>query len=181
MCIRDSIDAEAIVRARAGVYPGSISADVSPDRLARFFVQDGDTYRVAKTVRDCLVFARQDVTKDPPVSRVDLISCRNLLIYMNADLQQRLMPVFHYAINPDGYLFLGSSETVSGAADLFAPVDKKWKLFQRRGTVTPQRMLSTTMPPRAAAGAGRRPALHAVPPRMRVRELAERVLLEKHA
>ena len=177
------IDAEAIVRARAGVYPVSISADVSPDRLARFFVQDGDTYRVAKTVRDCLVFARQDVTKDPPVSRVDLISCRNLLIYMNADLQQRLMPVFHYAINPDGYLFLGSSETVGDAADLFAPVDKKWKLFQRRGTVTPRQPLPTSTTPLrgGGAGGGRRPAPPEAPLRVRVRDLAERTLLEKHA
>src|SRR5665648_237022 len=177
------IDAEAIERARAGVYPGSISADVSPERLARFFVQDGDTYRVAKSMRDCLVFATQDVAKDPPFSRVDLISCRNLLIYMDRVLQQKLMPLFHYAINPDGYLFLGPSETVGGAADLFAPVDKKWKLFQRRGTVTPRQQLPTsTMPPRGAAtGAGRRPALHQLPLRARLRDLAERVLLDKHA
>jgi two-component system, chemotaxis family, CheB/CheR fusion protein len=177
------IDAEAIERARAGVYPDSISADVSPERLARFFAQDGDTYRVVKTLRNCLMFAKQDITKDPPVSRVDLISCRNLLIYMDGDLQQRLMPMFHYAINPDGYLFLGSSETVSDAADLFAPVDKKWKLFQRRGTITPRQPLPTsTMPLRGpAAGAGRRPAPPEAPLRVRVRDLAERTLLEKHA
>jgi len=175
------IDAEAIERARVGVYPSSISADVSPERLARFFVQDGDTYRVAKTVRDCLVFAKQDVTKDPPFSRVDLISCRNLLIYMDGDLQQKLMPLFHYALNPDGYLFLGSSETVGDAADLFAPVDKKWKLFQRRGTVTPRQLLTTAMPLRAVAGDGRRPPLQEVPLRVRVRDLAERTLLDKHA
>jgi len=177
------IDAEAIERARAGVYPDSISADVSPERLARFFVQDGDTFRVAKSVRDCLVFAKQDVTKDPPFSRVDLISCRNLLIYMDGVLQQKLMPLFHYAINPDGYLLLGSSETVGDAADLFAPVDKKWKLFKRRGTVTPQqRLLTSTMPlPGAAVGPGRRPALPEVSMRVRVRDLAERTLLEKHA
>lgn len=118
------IDAEAIERARAGVYPDSISADVSLDRLARFFVQDGDTYRVVKTVRDCLVFAKQDVTKDPPVSRVDLISCRNLLIYMDGDLQQRLMPMFRYAINPDGYLFLGSSETLGDEAEAVAACER---------------------------------------------------------
>jgi two-component system CheB/CheR fusion protein len=81
--------------ARAGVYPDSISADVSPERLVRFFVQDADSYRVIKTVRDCLVFAKQDVTKEPPFSRVDLISCRNLLIYMDGALQEKLMPLFH--------------------------------------------------------------------------------------
>ncbi len=183
------IDAEAIERARDGVYPDSISADVSPERLARFFVQDGDTYRVAKTVRDHLVFAKQDVTKDPPFSRVDLISCRNLLIYMDGDLQQKLMPLFHYALNPDGYLFLGTSETVGEAADLFAPVDKKWKLYQRRGTVTPRQRLATTMPlrerrrgprpapdaprgapARARARAGREDAARQARPRLRGRQ-----------
>ena len=175
------IDAEAIERARAGVYPGSIGADVSPERLARFFVQDGDTYRVAKSVRDCLVFAKQDVTKDPPFSRVDLISCRNLLIYMDGDLQQRLMPLFHYALNADGYLFLGSSETVGDAGDLFAPVDKKWKLFKRRGAVTPRDRLLTSTMPLPGAVAGRRDALGEQPVRLRVRDLAERALLERHA
>ena len=175
------IDAEAVERARAGVYPDSISADVSPERLERFFVRDGGTYRVAKTVRDCLVFAKQDVIKDPPFTRVDLISCRNLLIYLDGELQRKLMPLFDYALNSDGYLFLGSSETVGEAADLFAPVDKKWKLYQRRGTVTPRQLLTTAMPPRGATGDDRRPELRAVPLRLRVRDLAERTLLDKHA
>ncbi len=175
------IDAEAIERARAGVYPGSIGADVSPERLARFFVQDGDTYRVAKSVRDCLVFAMQDVTRDPPFSRVDLISCRNLLIYMDGDLQQRLMPLFHYALNTDCYLFLGSSETVGDAADLFDPVDKKWKLFKRRGTATPRERLLASSPHLPGAVAGRRGALVEQPLRLRVRDLAEKALLERHA
>ena len=177
------IDAEAIERARAGLYPSSISADVSPERLERFFVRDGDSYRVAKSVRDCLVFAKQDVTKDPPFSRVDLISCRNLLIYMDGVLQQKLMPIFHYATNHDGYLFLGSSETVGDAADLYAPINKKWKLFQRRGTVTPrQQLLNSKMPIQSTAvGAGRRPASPQQPLRLRVRDLAERALLDKHA
>ncbi len=175
------IDAEAIERARAGVYPASIMADVSPERLARFFVQDGDTYRVTKSVRDCLVFAKQDVTKDPPFSRVDLISCRNLLIYMDGVLQQRLMPLFHYAINPGGYLFLGSSETIGDAADLFAAIDKKWKLFKRRSTVTPRQLLTSTMPLPGAAADARSARTPAVPMRVRVRDLAEKVLLDKHA
>jgi two-component system CheB/CheR fusion protein len=174
------IDAEAIERARAGVYPDSISADVSPERLARFFVQDGGTYRVAKRVRDCLVFAKQDVTRDPPFSRVDLISCRNLLIYMDADLQLRLMPLFHYALNPDGYLFLGSSETVGDADDMFAPVDRKWKLFQRRGTITPKQRLLTATMQLPGADIGRRVDRVQPPLRLRVRDLAEKTLLDKH-
>ncbi|MEI7815444.1 MAG: chemotaxis protein CheB, partial [Coriobacteriia bacterium] len=175
------IDIEAIERARAGVYPASIAADVSPERLARFFVQDGANYRVTKAVRDSLVFAKQDVTKDPPFSKVDLISCRNLLIYMDGDLQQRLMPLFHYALNNSGYLFLGSSETVGDAADLFAPIDKKWKLFKRRDSVTPRQALTTAMPPRETPGGTRAHVpLRQVPLRVRVRELAEKTLLDKH-
>jgi two-component system CheB/CheR fusion protein len=176
------IDTEAIERARSAVYPGSISADVSPDRLERFFIQNGDTYRVAKTVRDCLVFAKQDVTRDPPFSRVDLISCRNLLIYMDGELQQRLMPVFHYATNASGYLLLGSSETVGDAADLFAPVDKRWKLFQRRdvGTRRSQKLTAKTSLP-SSPGSDRRSGSPQASLRVRVRDLAERTLLDKHA
>jgi len=175
------IDIEAIERARVATYPDSISADVTPERLERFFVQDGSTYRVAKVVRDCLVFAKQDVTKDPPFSKVDLISCRNLLIYMDVELQQRLMPLFHYALNPDGYLFLGSSETLGEAGDLFAAVDKKWKVFQRRNAVTPQLMALAPAMPLLDGALGRR-AGHAQPPlRLRVRDLAEKALLDKHA
>lgn len=176
------IDIEAIEKARAGVYPASISADVSPERLERFFVRDGDTYRVVKSVRDCLVFAKQDVTRDPPFSRVDLISCRNLLIYMDAVLQQRLMPLFHYALNTDGYLLLGSSETVGAATDLFTPINKEWKLFQRRGWITPRQLLTTAMPSRASAALGNRlRPVEAAPLRVRVRELAEKALLDRHA
>ncbi len=175
------IDIDAIERARSGVYPASIAADVSPERLARFFVQDGATYRVVKSIRDSLVFAKQDVTKDPPFSKVDLISCRNLLIYMDGDLQQKLMSLFHYAINPDGFLFLGSSETVGNAADLFAPLDRKWKLFQRRDSVTPRQIVATTMPPRETPAGGRgHIELQPVPLRLRVRDLAEKTLLDSH-
>ena len=142
--------------------------------------QDGGSYRVTKAVRDSLVFAKQDVTRDPPFSRVDLVSCRNLLIYMDADLQQKLMPLFHYALNKDGYLLLGSSETVGDAADLFEPVDKKWKLYQRRDVATPQRQLPTSTMPARERDARRRP-LSDLPVPVRVRELAERTLLEKHA
>ena len=108
------IDSRAIEQARAGVYPASIAADVSPERLARFFAQepDGSAYRIHKGIRDMLVFSEQDVIKDPPFSKLDLISCRNLLIYMSGELQKKLIPLFHYALNPGGFLFLGTSETV---------------------------------------------------------------------
>jgi two-component system CheB/CheR fusion protein len=128
------MDRQAIITARAGLYSASIVADVTPERLARFFVQepDGSAYRVHKGIRDLLVFSEQDVIKDPPFSKLDLVSCRNLLIYMGGDLQRKIIPLFHYALNPGGFLFLGTSETVGEFSDLFAALDRKWKLYQRK-------------------------------------------------
>ena len=142
------IDPEAIERARAGSYPESIASDVTPERLAKFFTQEGDGYRVRKTIRDLVVFAVQDVIKDPPFSHLDLLSCRNLLIYMDGDLQKRLTPLFHYALDDDGYLFLGSSETLPGPGAQFAVVDKKWKLYRRlAGAARTPRAASTSPDP----------------------------------
>jgi two-component system CheB/CheR fusion protein len=128
------IDSRAIATARAGSYPASIAADLTPERLARFFAAEpGDgTYRIHKGIRDLLVFSEQNVIKDPPFSKLDLISCRNLLIYLDGDLQRKLIPLFHYALNPGGHLFLGTSETVSEFGDLFATVERKQKIFQRK-------------------------------------------------
>src|SRR5512140_3090135 len=128
------IDSQAIATARGGRYPASITADISPERLARFFTAepDGSAYRVHKGIRDMLVFSEQNVIKDPPFSRLDLVSCRNLLIYMGGDLQKKLIPLFHYALNPNGFLFLGTSETVGEFGDLFAALDRKSKVYQRK-------------------------------------------------
>ncbi|MEI7634736.1 MAG: chemotaxis protein CheB [bacterium] len=128
------IDSQAIAVARAGLYPASVATDISPERLNRFFAQepDGSAYRVHKAVRDMLVFSDQDVIKDPPFSKLDLISCRNLLIYMGEKLQKKIIPLFHYALNPGGFLFLGTSETVGAFTELFSPLDRKLKLYQRR-------------------------------------------------
>jgi two-component system CheB/CheR fusion protein len=129
------LDDEAIRLARAGVYPESIAVDVSPDRLQRWFIKEEDgQYRIKKSIREMLVFAPQSITKDPPFTRLDLLSCRNLLIYLDPELQQKVMPVFHYSLKPDGILFLGPSETVGIARELFSVLDKKWKLFSRRGS-----------------------------------------------
>jgi two-component system CheB/CheR fusion protein len=128
------IDSRAIAVARLGLYPAGIAADISPQRLARFFTpeSDGGGYRIHKGIRDMLVFSEQDVLKDPPFSKLDLLSCRNLLIYLDADLQKRLIPLFHYALNPNGTLFLGSSEGVGDFHDLFHAIDRKAKLYQRK-------------------------------------------------
>jgi two-component system CheB/CheR fusion protein len=128
------IDSQAIATARTGLYPVSIAADISTERLARFFQleADGTAYRIHKSIRDLLVFSEQNVIKDPPFSRLDLISCRNLLIYLNADLQKKLIPLFHYALSPKGMLFLGTSETVGEFATLFSTVERKLKIYERR-------------------------------------------------
>jgi two-component system CheB/CheR fusion protein len=128
------IDGQAIATARAGLYPASIAADLSPERLARFFTADstGSAYRIHKAIRDMLVFSEQSVIKDPPFSKLDLICCRNLLIYMGAELQKKLIPLFHYALNPGGVLFLGTSETVGEFGELFPTLDRKSKLYQRK-------------------------------------------------
>ncbi len=129
------IDREAIDHARAGVYPSSIVADVSAERLAHFFEQDqpdGSTYRIHKNIRDMLIFSEHDLIKNPPFSKLDLISCRNLLIYMGAELQKKLMPLFHYALNPGGILVLGSSESVGDFVNLFAPIERKSRIYQRQ-------------------------------------------------
>ena len=123
----------AVEAARRGVYPASIAAEVSPERLARYFAEEeGGGYRVKPFVRDLCVFARQDLTRDPPFSRLDLIVCRNVLIYLGPPLQQRLMSIFHYALKPEGYLLLGSAETVGQRSDLFAPAHRKQKAYVRQ-------------------------------------------------
>jgi two-component system CheB/CheR fusion protein len=128
------IDSKAITIARAGLYPASISADISQERLTRFFApeSDGNAFRIHKSIRDMLVFSEQNVIKDPPFSKLDLISCRNLLIYLGGDLQKKLIPLFHYALNPGCFLFLGTSETVGDFDDLFAVHDRKQKIYQRK-------------------------------------------------
>ena len=177
------IDAEAIEKARAGVYPNSIAADVSPKRLARFFAQDqgGNSYHISKSIRDLVVFAEQDALKDPPFSRLDLISCRNLLIYLGGEAQKKILRLFHYALNQDGYLFLGNSETIGEFMDLFGGVDKKWKIYQRKGVVTPRAALAPYTPPLAAEDAVRRARSAGAPSHPGgARDLAEQVLLEEY-
>jgi len=128
------LDSHAIKLARAGVFPVGITDNISPQRLRRFFnlEPDGYTYRITKTIRDMLIFSEQDVLKDPPFLRIDLVCCRNLLIYFGAELQKKLIPMFHYVLNPGGYLFLGSSETVGEFSDLFVAVERRLKLYKRQ-------------------------------------------------
>ncbi|WP_181120940.1 CheR family methyltransferase [Xanthomonas arboricola] len=125
------IDGRALAIARVGRYSSSIVADVGPERLQRWFVKEGDTYVVSKQLRELCVFSQHSIVKDPPFSRLDLVSCRNLLIYLDAELQNRVIPVFHFALKPGGYLFLGNAENVSRHAKLFAPVERSFRVFQK--------------------------------------------------
>jgi two-component system CheB/CheR fusion protein len=122
----------AVEKARTGSYPDNIIQEVSPERLQRFFVRTNGGYQVNKSVRALCVFARQDISKDPPFSRIDIISCRNLLIYLTSALQKKIIPAFHYALNPHGILFLGNSESIGGFADLFQLIDKKHKIYEKK-------------------------------------------------
>ena len=181
------IDRRAIAVARAGVYPASIAADLSPERLARFFsVEPGAAeYRIHKSIRDMLVFSEQDLIKHPPFSKIDLISCRNLLIYMGDELQKRLIPLFHHVLNPEGILFLGSSETVGEWRGLFATLDRKSKLYlrQRATPVGPDTSLARFLPLITATEAAlpRPTGKSAFPAKLPLRALTEAAVLAQLA
>jgi len=127
------IDLDALSRGRDGIYPESIAGDLSAERLNRFFVRLNRQYQIRREIRDAVVFAPQNLVSDPPFSRLDLISCRNLLIYLEFPVQQRIISLFHFSLREGGYLFLGGSESVGRHADLFEPISKKWRIFQRAG------------------------------------------------
>lgn len=173
------IDADAIAMARIGIYPESITADVNADRLRRFFLKEDSTYRVKKNVREMLVFAPHNIIKDPPFTKLDLICCRNLLIYLESVLQKKLLPLFHYSLKPKGILFLGSSETIGGFVDLFTPVDRKWKIFTRKDSASAGRKILEfpPMPPAEKA-----PEIHRSKGRETgIRRLAEGFLTKTYA
>ncbi len=126
------IDERAIAIARRGLYPQSSLEHISTAYLEQYFLRKGDDYELLKNIRSLVLFSKHDITHNPPFLKLDLISCRNLLIYFGANLQKHIMPIFHYALNPNGYLFLGKSETVGQFSDLFAVVNGNYKLFQRK-------------------------------------------------
>jgi two-component system CheB/CheR fusion protein len=129
------LDRDAIDRARGGVYPANIAADMSTERLRRFFVPDELGYRVGKEIREMVIFAPQNVLMDPPFTKLDVLVCRNLLIYLDQVMQKKLTPLFHYSLNPGGVLFLGSAETIGAHSDLFAPLAGKMRFYRRLETL----------------------------------------------
>ena len=169
----------AVEKARSGRYLPQIAQDVSPARLQRFFHEVDGGYRVIQSIRDMCVFARHDVTRDPPFSRMDLISCRNVLIYLEPRMQQKVMAVFHYALLTSGVLLLGTSETTSTAEDLFTAVDKRHRIYLKRPAAAP------TLPglgaPRDRAGQDSRPVAAKPGPREELPREADRILLARYA
>jgi two-component system CheB/CheR fusion protein len=153
------LDPSAIQTARAGRYPKAIAGAVGARRLDRFFVEEEHTYRAKKELRDRIVFAVQDALHDPPFTRVDLISCRNLLIYVVASAQQGLLSVFHHSLNPGGLVLLGASEHVGASTELFSTLDKRWKLFRRNDSVAARPHFRWTARAVPAADTGAAPPL----------------------
>ncbi|HYM80124.1 MAG TPA: chemotaxis protein CheB [Candidatus Limnocylindria bacterium] len=144
-------------KARHGLYAKSLAEDVAPERLRRFFVEEEGGYRVSKTLREMVVFARQNIIADPPFSRMDLISCRNLLIYLEPSLHRKALPTFHYALKPEGFLLLGASESIGGFTDLFEPVDKKHRIYSKKAAPTPTFQLQVRSERDAPSSPGQRP------------------------
>jgi len=177
------LDPEAIKRARNGLYLANISNDVSPERLDRWFVKKDDHYQISQQIRETVVFAEHNLLKDASFTKLDLICCRNVLIYLTYELQKKLLPMFHYTLVPGGAMFLGPSESISGHEDLFTTVDVKWKIYQRRekstlvskivefpnSTIHPQLAVGVTAPKKPI---GQHPNS--------ITELTRKLLLEKH-
>jgi two-component system CheB/CheR fusion protein len=176
------LDDDAIARARVGAYPPSIVQDVTPERLRRFFTKEEAGFRIKKELREMVVFATQNAIRDPPFTRLDLLSCRNLMIYLEPEAQDRLISSFHYALRPGGVLFLSPSESTSHHADLFKPINRKWTLFRTVASAAATRALLAAIPAPVDAAAPREGA----EPERKLREtsvveLTNRALLRSFA
>ena len=174
------LDPDAIARARNGYYPASIAADVSSERLNCYFVKREQGYTVCKEIREMVIFAQQNLAMDPPFTRLDLLLCRNLLIYFNQDLQKRLLPLFHYSLKPGALLFLGSAESISSYNELFTPLDAKERLYQR--SLSPLRASEVEFPSRLMPiGHPMLEVAHNLPVPTNLQALADQVLLQRVA
>lgn len=176
------IDADAITVARAGLYPPNIAQDVTPERLRRFFVKEEGGYRVRKEIREMVVFAVQSVIKDPPFTRLDLLTCRNLLIYLEPELQERLVPIFHYALRAGGVLCLSPSESIGSHGELFETLDRRLNIYRARPTVASRRAVISSRLSWVTDGQGTSlPAVATKPRETAAADLARRTLLQAFA
>ena len=173
------IDEEAIEQARQAIYPDSISVDVSPERLKRFFLREENFYRINKSIREMVIFSSQNLIKDPPFSKLNLVSCRNVLIYMDQILQKKLLPLFHYTLNPEGILFLGSSESIGEFTELFSTIDSKWKIFKRLSSVPETPIEYPRIFFHGQVSAGEKVDENFLSPQTDLRRIAEKIILEK--
>jgi two-component system CheB/CheR fusion protein len=172
------LDRDAIDNARQGVYPANIAADMSPERLSQNFKKEENGYRVGKDIREMVTFATQNVIMHPTFTKLDILICRNLLIYLTPELQKKLMPLFHYSLNPDGVLFLGSSETVGAFTNLFAPMNAKARLYRQRESSMPAEPLA--FPASFIPAQPRVPGeLMMVKPAANLQSLADQLLLQR--
>ena len=169
----------ALEKARAGIYSESMMSGISPARMRRFFVRCDGGYQIAKTVREMCIFARQDLAKDSPYSRLDLVMCRNVLIYMEPVLQKRVMNIFHYALKPNGFLVLGKSESISGFSDFFTPVGRKRKIYARNASGQQPRFDVPKSPAPGAAGESSVKSEEAG--RFDVQREADRIVMQRYA
>ena len=182
------IDDTAVQRARTGVYPLGIAADVTPERLDRFFVRAETHFEISKRLRQMVVFAPHDIVGDPPFTRLDIVTCRNLLIYLEPELQQRIVPMLHYALNPDGVLVLGSAETVGDASEQFLPLVERAHIYRRRDTpaVQPVRLFHYTSGAQRQGATPTGPLPAAVPgvatdgPSLHLQHTVERLLVQAY-
>ena len=177
------INEAGLEKARTGNYPDSVRGEISADRLRRFFVKTENSYRVTKTLREMCIFARQNLTSDPPFSNLDMVSCRNLLIYLGPALQRKIMPVFHYALRQSGLLMLGSSETIGSFAESFSLIDKKAKIYAKKGFLARTAASYNQQPEPAKTGEAKRPPLPAViePGINDVQKQADRIVLTNYS
>jgi two-component system CheB/CheR fusion protein len=175
------IDEEALAVARNGVYPENIAADLSPARLRRFFKKNGQSYQVNKQIRDLVVFAVQNVISDPPFPNLDLISCRNLLIYLELDIQKKLIALFHFALNNRGHLFLGNAETIGQHDDLFEPVSKRWRVYRRTGAMRRHEINFPILSIQNETGEAQTPTPPLLMDSARLGKLTQQLLLQDYA
>jgi chemotaxis methyl-accepting protein methylase len=174
------LDAASISLARQGRYPANISADVSPERLRRFFIEGENCYRVGKEIRDMVTFATQNVIMDPPFTKLDILICRNVLIYLVPELQKKLLPLFHYSLNPGGILFLGSAETIGNFSELYAPLHAKSRIYRRGPPLL--RGEPVSFPSSFLSPLPHQMKEHAMPkPELNLQSLADQLLLQNYA
>ncbi|HSV99294.1 MAG TPA: chemotaxis protein CheB [Sedimentisphaerales bacterium] len=174
------LDRDAIDSARQGLFPDNIATDVSSERLRRFFAKEERGYRIRKEIREMVIFAPQNLIMDPPFTKLDLLSCRNLLIYLTPEVQKKLIPLFHYSLHPGGILFLGSAETIGGFTDLFAPFSSRSRLFRRTGSTLRPEPLEFPPSFRRALPGGPTEQPAAKPP-LSLQSLADQLVLQRYA